>query len=91
MLDFLKENSNFILPLVVFLFGWILPVPHFKLFGKQVGEQLPPKVRKLLADRLKAFQRGLEEADVKGDTNLVDNETVRNELKKVKLDLGLKE
>lgn len=91
MLDFLKENSNLILPLVVFLFGWILPVPRFKLFGKQVGDQLPPKVRKMLAERLKAFQRGLEEADVKGDTNLVDNETVKNEMKKMKLDLGLKE
>ncbi len=91
MLDFFKEHFNTVWPIMAILIAWLLPAPRFKLFGKQVGEQLPPKVRKLLAERLKAFQRGLEEADVKGDTNLVDNETVKNEMKKMKLDLGLKE
>ena len=45
----------------------------------------------MLSERLRAFERGLMLADVNGDTNLVDNDTVKNELKKVKLDLGLKE
>ncbi len=68
-----------------------MPVPRFKKLGEQAGEQLPPKLTKILLKRLRAFERGLMLADVNGDTNLVDNDTVKNELKKVKLDLGLKE
>lgn len=91
IINFVKGNPQIFWGLLIFLFGWILPVPRFKKFGEQVGEQLPPKVKKMITERLRAFQRGLEEADVNGDTNLVDNETVKNEFKKVKLDLGLKE
>lgn len=90
-MNFIKENSSMFWGLLIFLSGWILPVPRFKKFGEQVGEQLPPKVIKMLSERLRAFERGLMLADVNGDINLVDNETVKNELRKVKLDLGLKE
>lgn len=90
-MDFVRENSGMFWGLLIFLSGWVLPVPRFKELGKKTGEQLPPKVIKMLSERLKAFERGLLLAHVNGDTNLVDNETVKNELKKVKLDLGLKE
>ncbi len=91
MLDFLKEHYSTIWPFILLLIGWMLPVPRFKVFGKQVGTQLPPKVVKLLSERLRAFERGLILAHVNGDINLVDNETVKSEMKKVRLDLGLKE
>ncbi|GLI54766.1 hypothetical protein PM10SUCC1_02810 [Propionigenium maris DSM 9537] len=91
MFDFVKENLNLILPLATFLAGWILPVPLFLKLGESVSESIPPALAKILSDRLKAFERGLMMADFRGDTNLVDNDTVKNELKKVKLDLGLKE
>lgn len=90
-INFIRENSEILLGLLIFLAGWILPVPRFKNLGQQVGEQLPPKLVKLISERLRAFEHGLILSDVKGDTNLVDNETIKNELKKVKLDLGLKE
>lgn len=91
MLDFFKENFNLIIPLIVFLVGWILPVPKFFLLGQRAAETIPPALAKLIAERLRAFERGLLEANVKGDISLVDNNTVKKELKKVKLDLGLKE
>ncbi len=90
-MNFIKENSSMFWGLLIFLSGWILPVPRFKKLGEQVGEQLPPRVIKMLSERLRAFERGLMLADVNGDTNLIDNDTIKNELKKVKLDLGLKE
>ena len=91
LMNFIRENTEFFWMLLVFLGGWILPVPQFKKLGEQAAEQLPPKLTKMLSERLRAFERGLMLADVNGDTNLVDNDTVKNELKKVKLDLGLKE
>ncbi len=91
MIDFLKENLNLFLPLTTFLAGWFLPVPLFLRLGKSVSESIPPALAKILSDRLKAFERGLMMADFKGDTNLVDNETIKKEMKRVKLDLGLEE
>ena len=91
IINFVKGNPQIFWGLLIFLFSWILPVPRFKKFGEQVGEQLSPKLVKLISERLKAFERGLMETNVNGDINLVDNETVKNEMKKVKLGLGLKE
>ncbi|WP_319372161.1 hypothetical protein [uncultured Ilyobacter sp.] len=91
ILDFLSGNAALLWPLAVFLVGWILPVPKFLALGRKAAETIPPSLAKLIAERLKAFERGLLNSDVDGDINLVDNETVKNELKKVKLDLGLKE
>lgn len=91
ILDFIGGNASLLWPLAVFLAGWILPVPKFLALGMKAAETIPPSLAKLIAERLKAFERGLLNSDVNGDINLVDNETVKNELKKVKLDLGLKE
>ncbi len=91
MLEFMKEHFNTIWPIMAILIAWLLPAPRFKKLGKQVGEQLPPKLAEMLSERLRAFERGLMLAHVKGDTNLVDNKTIKNEMKKVKLDLGLEE
>lgn len=91
MLDFLKEHFSSIWPFALLLIGWVLPTPKFKLFGKQIGEQIPPKLAKMIAERLRALESGLLAANFKGDINLVDNDTIKNELKKTKLDLDLKE
>lgn len=91
IMNFIKDNFSFIWPTLSIFIAWLLPAPRFKKLGEQAGEQLPPKLVEMISERLKAFERGLMLAHVKGDTNLVDNETIKNEMKKVKLDLGLKE
>ena len=91
MLDFIKENFNLIAPLIVFVTGWLLPAPKFFEFGKKVAKKMPPSLAKLIAERLDALEKGLLEHEVKGNKDLVDNESIKNELKRVRLDLGLKE
>ncbi len=91
MFDLIKENLNLILPLATFLIGWLLPVPLFLRIGKSVSETIPPSLAKILSDRLNAFEKGLMMANVKGDINLVDNDTVKRKMQKVRLDLGLEE
>lgn len=91
VLEFWVKYGTLITPLAVFLVGWLLPVPKFLALGRKAAEAIPPTLAKIIAERLKAFERGLLESDVNGDANLIDNDTVKKELNKVKLDLGLKE
>ncbi len=91
MLDFLSKNFNLILPLIVFLVGWVLPVPKFFSLGRKAADTIPPALAKIIAERLRAFERGLLESKVDGNKDLVHNNTVKEELRSVKLDLGLKE
>ncbi len=91
ILNIIKEHFNVIWPVLSILIAWLLPTPRFKQLGEKVGEQIPPKLAKILAERIKAFERGLETVSVNGDINLIDNKTLNKEIRKLNLDLGLKE
>ena len=91
IIEFLSGNATLLWPLGIFLVGWILPVPKFMLLGEKAGEHIPADVKKLLNDRIDAFQEGLLNENFRGDKTIVSNEQVFEAVQKVKLDLGLKE
>ena len=47
--------------------------------ASKYGKQIPPNVSKAIAERLRALESGLLSANVKGDINLVDNDTIKKE------------
>ncbi|HAS80385.1 MAG TPA: hypothetical protein DCR90_05740 [Fusobacteriaceae bacterium] len=91
ILDFFSQYGGLIAPLIVFLVGWVLPTPKFFKLGEKVAETIPPTLAKLIAERLKAFERGLLEQDFNGDKTIVSNSQVEEKVKNLKIDLGLEE
>lgn len=91
ILGFFGSNAALLWPLGIFLIGWLLPTPKFKKLGEKAGESLPPKLRKLIAERIDAFEKGLLQEQVEGDCNLIDNSQLSQSVKDLKVDLGLKE
>ena len=88
-MEFLQENWGTLTPLVVFLVGWLLPNPKITGFGKEVGKKIPKSIRKLIAEKLDAFEQGLLDSEVEGNKDLTHNDTVRKLARGVKIDLGL--
>lgn len=91
VLEFFSQYGILITPLVIFLIGWVLPTPKFFKLGNKVAETIPPQFAKLIADRLKAFERGLLETNFRGDKNIVSNLQVKEGIKGFKMDLGLED
>jgi hypothetical protein len=88
-MDWLKENYQLLLPLITFLTGWLLPNSLIFAFGKKTGKNIPKELRKLIAEKLDALERGLLDADVEGNKEVVDNNKVQELIKGTKIDLGL--
>ncbi len=88
-MDFIKDNIAVILPLLVFLIGWLLPAPRFFELGQKTGEKIPESLAKLIAERLEAFRNGLIEQDWRGDKTLISNTQFSKATDKLKIDLGL--
>ena len=88
-MDFLQENWQTLLPLVTFVIGWLLPNAKIRLFGEKVGEKIPTSLRKVIADKLDAFEKGLLDADVDGNKEVTHNDTIKSLARGIKIDLGL--
>ncbi|MEQ3306235.1 hypothetical protein AAA294_01980 [Fusobacterium varium] len=91
MKDFFINNMEMIGIIGAFIIGLILPNPKIWRFGKNVGDKLPSKIAKELADKLDSFEQGLRGKEYKGDKTIVSNEQIKEETEKLKVDLGLKE
>ncbi|OYT15426.1 MAG: hypothetical protein B7C24_13085 [Bacteroidetes bacterium 4572_77] len=89
ILEFFNQYGILITPLVIFLIGWVLPAPKFVGLGRKVAETIPPQLAKLIAERLKAFERGLLEDNFRGNKDIVSNLQLKDKIKGLKLDLGL--
>lgn len=89
MMDFIKENAHYAIPVVIFLVGWLLPPLKFNALGKIARDKIGNDMSNLIAKRLDALEKGLLDLDVDGNSNLVSNDDISKELKKVKIDLGL--
>lgn len=91
ILEFFGQYGALITPLVIFLIGWVLPTPKFFQLGEKVGETIPPTLAKLIAERLKAFEKGLLDEELNGDKSIVSNSQVEEKVKNLKIDLGLED
>ena len=90
-LEIFVKYGTLIVPLVVFLAGWLLPAPKFFSLGKKAGEKIPTKIAKLIVERLDAFEAGLLKKEFHNDYSVVSNTQIVEEVRKVKVDLGLEE
>lgn len=91
MKDFFMNNTDFLITVVVFVVGLLLPNPKINSFGKKIGEKIPGKLKIELANKLDAFEQGLRGKNVNGDSSITSNEQITQEVDKLKIDLGLKE
>lgn len=91
MKEFFINNMEFWGILGAFILGWILPNPRVWKIGKEVGDKLPEKLKKELADKLDSFEQGLRGKEYLGDKSIASNEQIKEETEKLKVDLGLKE
>lgn len=91
VLEFFNQYSALVIPLVIFLVGWLLPAPKFFELGEKVAETIPPKLAELIAERLKAFERGLLEEEFQGNKSIISNLQVKEKMKGLKIDLGLED
>ena len=91
ILELFSGNAVLLWPLVIFLAGWLLPIPKCRALGERTGETLPPKLRKIIAKRIDAFEKGLLQEQVGGDHNLINNLQLSKSVEGLKVDLGLEE
>ncbi|SKA13915.1 hypothetical protein SAMN02745174_02650 [Cetobacterium ceti] len=89
ILNFAKEHQEIIATGVTFLIAWLLPNPKIKWIGKQAGAKIPPKLAKVINEKIDSFQEGLMECEVDGDKNITNNIQIKEKTEKLKLDLGL--
>jgi hypothetical protein len=90
-MEWLKENWIILIPLITFIIGWLFPNPKITEFGQKIGKDIPQPIRELIAEKLDALEQGLLNADVDGNKEIVDNNTVKEIVKGTKIDLGLTE
>lgn len=89
ILNLVKENKEIIITGSTFLVAWLLPNPKLKWLGQKAGEKIPKKVAKLIKEKLDAFEEGLITDSVNGNSNLISNEQLKENKKKLEIDLGL--
>ena len=90
-IEFMSKYGTLIAPVMVFLIGWLLPTPKFASLGKKTGEHIPDNIKKLINERIDAFQEGLVNDDFRGDKTILGNSQLVNGVKTLKVDLGLEE
>lgn len=88
-MEWLKENWTILIPLITFIIGWIFPNPAIFAFGKKIGKDIPEPIKKLIAEKLDALEQGLLDAEVEGNKEITDNNTIKEIVKGTKIDLGL--
>jgi hypothetical protein len=89
ILEFMMGHSELLFMVVGALIGLFLPIPSFEVFGVKIGGKIPSNIKKLLNERIDAFQDGLLKVNYGGDKNIVSNLQLEEETNKLKIDLGL--
>ncbi|WP_297638587.1 hypothetical protein [uncultured Clostridium sp.] len=90
-MEFLVEHKEVILVGLGVIIGSFIPVAKTHLMGRKVGEKIPKKLAIAIADHLDAFEKGLRQQDVNGDTSIISNEQLSKATEKLKIDVGLEQ
>lgn len=88
-MDFLLEHKELGFIIIGAVIGSLLPKAKVHLLGKKVGEKLPTKTAIMIADLIDEFEQGLRNKEFKGNKNLISNEQLSEETKKLKINMGL--
>lgn len=88
-MEFLMEHKEIISGIAGILFGILMPKKKINLFGQKLGKKFPEKVVLNFADHLDAFEKGLRQQDVNGDTSIITNEQLSKATENLKINLGL--
>lgn len=87
-MEFLMEHIEIISGIAGILFGILMSKKKINLFGQKIGKKFPEKVVLNFADHLDAFEKGLRQQDVNGDTSIITNEQLSKATEKLKIDMG---
>lgn len=88
-MNFLLEHKELGFIIIGTVIGSLLPKAKAHLLGKKIGEKLPNKTAIMLADLIDEFEQGLRNKDFKGNKNIISNEQLSEETKKLKINMGL--
>lgn len=88
-MKFLLDNKELLFLIGGAIIGSLLPKAKVHLLGKKVGEKLPTKTAIMIADLIDEFEQGLRNKDFKGNKNIISNEQLSEETKKLKINMGL--
>lgn len=88
-MEFLTEHKDIIFIGLGFLIGALIPKAKANLFGQKVGQKIPRKVATMIADQIDAFEKGMRQQNVNGDSSLVSNEQLLEGTENLKINLGL--
>ena len=88
-MEFLTEHKDIIFIVVGFLIGTLIPKAKANLFGQKIGQRIPGKVAIAIADQIDAFEKGMRQQDVNGDSSIVSNEQLLKGTENLKINLGL--
>ena len=88
-MEFLIEHKEIGYIIVGAIIGSLLPKAKVRFLGKKVREKLPTKTAIVLADLIDEFEQGLRNKEFKGNKNIISNEQLSEETKKLKINMGL--
>lgn len=88
-MNFLLEHKELGFIIIGAVIGSLLPKAKVHLLGKKVGEKLPTKTAIMIADLIDEFEQGLRNKEFKGNKNVISNEQLSEETKKLKINMGL--
>ena len=88
-MEFIQNHIELICLIGGAIVGAILPKAKANLFGQKVGQKIPRKVAIAIADQIDAFEKGMRQQDVNGDSSIVSNEQLLKGTETLKINLGL--
>lgn len=91
ILNFAVEHKEIIITIGCSLTAWLLPNPKLTWLGKKAGSKIPPKVAKMIKEKLDAFEEGLIIENVNGNSDLISNTQLKEKKKDLEIDLGLEQ
>ncbi|WP_332637982.1 hypothetical protein [Cetobacterium sp.] len=83
------KHKDYVILIAGVALGAFIPLAKVHLIGRTVGSKLPRKAAEQLADYLDAFEHGLRNKDYEGNKNIISNQQLSQETKKLKINLGL--
>lgn len=87
-MEFIQNHIELICLIGGAIVGAILPKAKANLFGQKVGQKIPRKIAIAIADQIDAFEKGMRQQDVNGDTSIITNEQLSKATEKLKIDMG---
>lgn len=91
ILNFAIEHKELIIAGECSLVCWLLPNPKLTWLGKKASSKIPPKVAKIIKEKLDAFEEGLIACEFDGNKNIIHNDQIKEKTEKLKIDLGLEQ